>query len=107
MLRIQNEITKLNNLNPFNSIDNNEINTILLDFSTLFWLLRDKKLTKTTFFVQLIENDFLRQYIKTVCGFTDDLELYRELISRNPCVCNSKMIKNRLSFANKLANIKK
>jgi hypothetical protein len=102
MLRIQNEIVKLNGFNPFYSMDKAELDIVFLQFCTIFWLMYDKKMTKSTFFVELIENDDIRIFLKDICGFDDDTELYREILSRNPAICGSKMIKNRLKFAKKL-----
>lgn len=107
MSRVQNEISKLNSLNPHNHIDRYELDDIFNKFSTLIWLLNDRKTTKNTVFIEFVENDVLKDAISEICGFTSDLELYKELIMRSPAISNSKLIKNRLKFARKLNNIHK
>jgi hypothetical protein len=107
MLRIQNEVTKLNNFNPFSCLDKEELDRIFANFFTVMWLIRDKKITKTAFFIELIECDMLRSFLIDICGLEDDIELYREILTRNPTICGSKMIRNKLKFAKKIYNIRK
>lgn len=106
MYRIQNEIKKLDTFNPFVSIDKEELDTILSLFITLIWLIKDKKMTRTTFFVEIMDSDVLKAELERICGFDDELELYKEILIRNPSICNSKFIKNKLKRKFKSDNIK-
>lgn len=94
--RIKNELTKLLAYNPFVVIDVDELDEMFAMFMTLIWLVKDKKITKTTFFIELVETVEIRDYLKYICGIETDMELYREILSRSPTICSSKLIRNKL-----------
>ena len=97
MSRIENDVGRLQKYNPYNTIEELELDDVISNFVTLIWLIKDKKLTKTTFFIEIVENDTIREIFKTICGCSEDVELYRELLVRYPSVSESKFIKNRIS----------
>lgn len=96
MSRIENEVERLQTYNPYNAMEEGELNDVISKFITLVWLIKDKKLTKTTFFAEIIENEVIRAIFKRICGFDDDVELFKELLSRYPSVSESKFIKNQV-----------
>jgi hypothetical protein len=100
MSRIESDVERLQAYNPYNTIEELELDDVIGKFVTLVWLVKDKKLTKTTFFVEIIENDTIRGIFKNICGCDDDIELYRELLIRYPSVSESKFIKNRIKKLN-------
>ena len=97
MSRITKDVDRLQAYNPFNTIDEIELDDVIGNFITLVWLIKDKKMTKTTFFMEIIENESIREIFKTICG-CNDVELYRELLIRYPSVNDSKYIRNRLAI---------
>jgi hypothetical protein len=102
MFRIENDVERLQAYNPYNTITELELDDVICKFVTLIWLIKDKKLTKTTFFIEIFENDIIREIFKTICGCDTDIELYRELLIRYPSVSESKFIKNRIKKSGKV-----
>lgn len=94
MSRIENDVERLKAYNPYNMIEESELDEVIANFITLVWIVKDKKLTKTTFFAEMVENESIRNIFKQLCGFDSDMELYRELIIRYPSVSESKFIRN-------------
>ena len=99
MSRVESDVSRLQAYNPYNTIEEAELDDVIRKFVTLVWLIKDKKLTKTTFFVEIVENDTIREIFKRICG-CDDIELYRELLIRYPSVSESKFIKTRVKKLN-------
>ena len=100
MSRIETDVNRLRSYNPFTTIEEGELDGVIKNFITLLWIIKDKRLTKTTFFVEILENDVIRNIFINICGCDDDAELYRELISRHPSICDSKFIRNRIDRLN-------
>ena len=96
MSRVENEVERLSSYNPYNIVDETELDDIIAKFVTLIWLVKDKKLTKTTFFVEILENPIIKDIFKDICGFDTDMEMVKELVSRYPNVSESKFLKNRV-----------
>lgn len=96
MSRIENDVERLQAYNPYNTIEEGELDEVISKFVTLVWLIKDKKLTKTTFFAEIIDNENIREIFKKICGFDDDIELFRELLARYPSVSESKFIKKQV-----------
>lgn len=96
MSRIESDVERLQAYNPYNTIEEGELDEVITNFITLVWLIKDKKLTKTTFFSEIINNEVIRIIFKNICGFNDDIELFRELLSRYPSVSESKFIKKQV-----------
>lgn len=101
MSRIENDVGRLQKYNPYNRIEEEELDDVIGNFVTLIWLIKDKKLTKTTFFIEIVEHDTIREIFKTICGCTEDVELYRELLVRYPSISESKFIKNKIAKRSK------
>lgn len=93
---IDNEFNKLTIYNPYNILDAEEIDNIIYNFMTLLWLLYGKKITKVSFFIEIVENEKLSAILKEICGFDDNIMLYREILIRHPAISSSKLVKNRL-----------
>lgn len=96
MSRIEHDVGRLQSYNPYNIIEEAELDDVIGKFITLVWIVKDRKLTKTTFFIEVVENDTIREIFKNICGCDDDVELYRELLIRYPSVSESKFIKNKI-----------
>lgn len=101
MSRIISDVNRLSAYNPFRIVDEEELDDVIVKFVTLVWLVKDKKLTKTTFFIELIENECIKETFKTICGFDSDIEMFKELIARYPTVSESKFIRNRIKLMKK------
>ena len=95
MSRIERDVERLAAYNPYNIIDEAELDDVISKFVTLVWTVKDKKLTKTTFILELSENEFLKNIFKEICGFDSDIEMFKELVSRYPNISESKFIKKR------------
>ena len=100
MNRIKNDVGRLQKYNPYTTIEELELDDVIGNFVTLIWIIKDKKLTKTTFFIEIVENEVIRNIFKTICGCDTDVELYKELLIRYPSVSESKFIKNRIKKRN-------
>lgn len=96
MLRIQKEILKLNENNPYNKMDKEELDDIFLKLNTIVWIIKNKKITKNMFFVFIMEYKEIRNTINEICSFNDDRELYKEILMRYPDITSSKLVKNNL-----------
>ena len=95
MSRIERDVERLASYNPYNIIDEGELDDVISKFVTLVWTVKDKRLTKTTFILELSENEFLKNIFKEICGFDSDIEMFKELVSRYPNISESKFIKKR------------
>jgi len=93
MSRIERDVQRLASYNPFNIIDEEELDDVISKFVTLVWTVRDKKLTKTTFLLEISQNQFLKNILKDICGFDTDVEMFKELVTRFPSISESKFIK--------------
>ena len=100
MSRIESDVERLQAYNPYNTIEEGELDEVISNFITLVWLIKDKNLTKTTFFAEIIDNEVIRTIFKTICGFDDDIELFKELLGRYPSVSESKFIKKQVKQKN-------
>lgn len=98
MSRIEHDVERLQAYNPYNAIEEDELDDVISNFISLVWLIKDKRLTKTTFFAEIIENETIRDIFKKICGFDDDMELFRELLIRYPSVSESKFIKKQVEL---------
>ena len=97
MSRIITDVERLQQYNPYTTIEDDELNDVISNFVTLIWIVKDKKLTKTTFFIEILENDVMRTIFKTICGCDTDVELYKEILIRYPSVSDSKFIRTRIN----------
>ena len=97
MSRITTDVERLQQYNPYNTIEEEELDDVIGNFVTLIWIIKDKKLTKTTFFIEILENDVMRNIFKTICGCDTDVELYKEILIRYPSVSESKFIRTRIN----------
>ena len=95
MSRIERDVERLAAYNPYNIIDEAELDDVISKFVTLVWTVKDKKLTKTTFILELSENEFLKNIFKEICGFDSDIEMFKALVSRYHKISESKFIKKR------------
>ena len=101
MSRIENDVGRLSAYNPYNVIDRIELDDAISKFVTLIWIVKDKKLTKTMFFIELMDNEYIKEIFKDICGFETDIEMFKELLMRYPNVSESKFIKNRMKALTK------
>ena len=96
MSKIESDVTRLQQYNPYNIIEEEELDDVIGNFVTLIWIIKDKKLTKSTFFIEILDNNIIREVFKTICGCDTDAELYREILVRYPSISESKFIKTRI-----------
>lgn len=91
MGKLDKYIDTIKRYNPYHIIDDNEVDMAIQEMVSLLWTVKGKKITKISFFIEILSNDRLMEYFKNIMG-ADEMEVYREILRRYPSICNSQIV---------------
>lgn len=95
MSKLDKYIDTIKHYNPYHVIDDEEIDNSIQEMVSLLWTVKDKKITKISFFTEVMTNDRIMEYFKTIMG-ADEMEVYREILKRYPSICNSQIVRKAI-----------
>jgi len=93
-------------IDPSHNLIEEESNHIFLSFCTFVMNLKGKKLSVQNVFVQTLQDEKLKNVMKTMMSLDSDYELVRVFLDFDPCVAKSKQITKYLNGEKKQASKK-
>jgi hypothetical protein len=91
-----------NHINPAQSIIDKESEHILLSFCSFCTLLKGKKLSFQNVFILTLENESIRNILKTLLGVDSNHEIVKLFLEYDPTITKSKYVTKYINSKTRL-----